>query len=157
MRIRKALPSDVRRLYLLEKGLFSEENFPLSRQSFYYHIRYNLLYVAQSDEGEIAGYVLALIRRKDAKIYSLGVALPYRGSQVAMQLMQTLSAQLQSLGFKRILLEVRTDNKGAVSLYKKLGFSVRKTIRAFYRDGCDAYVMEAEYADKKLSGSLQRA
>jgi ribosomal-protein-alanine N-acetyltransferase len=154
MTVRKALPSDVRKLYLLEQELFGAENFPLSRQSLYYHVRYNLLYLVQTQEGEIAGYALALVRRKHAKIYSLGVAQNFRGSKIALKLMERLMAELEALAFTRSVLEVRTDNKGALSLYARLGFSVTKRLTAFYRDGCDAYLMEAENVREELSGAL---
>ena len=154
MTLRKALSGDVRSLYMLEQTLFGTENFPLSKQSLYYHVRHNLLYVAQSDTGEIAGYVLALIRRKNAKIYSLGVAQNFRGLKIARRLMQAMMRELQALAFARSILEVRTDNPEAISLYKSLGFSVTKRLRAFYRDGCDAYLMEAENGRKELSEAL---
>lgn len=154
MTLRKALPGDLRGLYLLEQALFETENFPLSKQSLYYHLRHNLLYLAQSETGEIAGYVLALVRRKNAKIYSLGVAQNFRGNKLAQELMLLAMKELESLGFKRSLLEVRTDNQGAISLYKSLGFSVTKKLKAFYRDGCDAYLMEAKNDGEKLSGTL---
>lgn len=154
MKLRKALPGDVRSLYLLEQALFGAENFPLSKQSLYYHVRHNRLYVAQSETGEIAGYVLALVRRKNSKIYSLGVAQSFRGNKLAQELMALVMKELESLGFKRSLLEVRTDNPGAISLYKSLGFSVIKRLMAFYRDGCDAYLMEAENGREELSGTL---
>ncbi len=154
MKLKKALPCDVRGLYQLEQELFGAENFPLSKQSFYYHVRHNLLYIAQTDTGEIAGYVLALVRRKNAKIYSLGVALAFRGSKLALELMEHVMKELKALGFERSVLEVRTDNKGALSLYHRLGFSIIKRFKAFYRDGCDAYLMEAENDGEKLSRTL---
>lgn len=157
MTLRKALPGDVRGLYLLEQELFGAENFPLSKQSLYYHVRHNLLYIAQSDAGEIAGYVLALVRRNNAKIYSLGVAQSFRNKKLAQELMVRVMEELESLGFTSSILEVRTDNQGAISLYKNLGFSVTKRLGAFYRDGCDAYLMEAENGREELSATLQRA
>jgi len=38
-------------------------------------------------------------------------------------------------------LEVRGSNLPAVSLYRKMGFEVMRTIRGYYADGEDAYVM----------------
>ncbi|MDA3946140.1 MAG: GNAT family N-acetyltransferase [Helicobacteraceae bacterium] len=146
MKIRQALSSDCAKLYALENELFSMENFPLSRRSFYYHINHNLLYVAVTDDGDIAGYVLALVRRRDPKLYSLGVAKTYRGGGVAGMLMKRVFKELTSRGFKRTLLEVRCDNTRAIALYRTFGFSLIKELNAFYRDGCDAYLMEATHA-----------
>jgi len=60
--------------------------------------------------------------------------------------MRQILQQLATLGFKRILLEVRCDNTPAIALYRKFGFSVTKQLDTFYRDGCDAYLMEKEHA-----------
>ncbi len=82
MTIRRALGSDVKKLYELEKKLFSKENFPLSQSSIRYHIKNNLLYLSESD-GNIVGYILVLIKRKNAKLYSIGVDETHRGKKIA--------------------------------------------------------------------------
>lgn len=146
MKIRQALSSDTARLSALEKQLFTADNYPLSRRSFYYHIRNNLLLVAETDEAEIAGYTLALTRRRDAKLYSIGIAHDYRGQGIAGMLMKATLETLEQKDFKRIMLEVRCDNLEALALYKRFGFVVIKQLNAFYRDGCDAYLMEQQDA-----------
>jgi ribosomal-protein-alanine N-acetyltransferase len=140
MIIRKASSCDVLKLFALEQEIFTQENFPLSKASLSYHVKNNFVYVAEVD-GNIAGYILALVKRKSAKIYSLGVAPKYRGKKIASMLFKEAMAQLLSMDFKQILLEVRTDNPIAIALYKSVGFSIQKTVKAFYRDGCDAYIM----------------
>jgi ribosomal-protein-alanine N-acetyltransferase len=149
MIIRKADSRDVAKLYALEKELFAVENFPLSKGSFAYHVRNNMLYLAEVD-GNLAGYVLVLIKRNNAKLYSLGVGEAYRGKKIAESLLEQTSKKLMVLGFKRALLEVRIDNEVAIALYKRAGFSVVKRLKAFYRDGCDAYLMEMNYAGETL-------
>lgn len=149
MIIRKAKSTDVASLYALEGELFSHENFPLSRGSFSYHVANNMLYLAEID-AKIVGYVLVLVKRITPKLYSIGVKESYRGKKISQKLLEAVSRELLSLGFKHLLLEVRTDNEIAIALYKKIGFNIRKTIKAFYRDGCDAYLMELEYAGEKL-------
>ena len=149
MIIRKAKTSDVASLYALEQELFSHENYPLSKSSFAYHLRNNLLFVAEI-EGKIVGYVLVLIKRKNAKLYSIGVNKLYRGKKISQMLLKTISKELIYLEFSTLLLEVRIDNKTAISLYEKFGFSKAKILKTFYKDGCDAYLMELKYADKTL-------
>lgn len=141
MRIRKALQSDVKQLFLLEKKLFSKENFPLSKGSFRYHIKNSSLFVMQ--EGyDIVAYVLVLIKRKDAKLYSIGVDDSWRGQKIANRLLQKSIEELHKLGFVTLLLEVRVDNLEALALYQKIGFEIQKRLKAFYGDGCDAYLMK---------------
>lgn len=144
MIIRKAISDDVSKLFTLEQELFASENFPLSRGSFTYHVKNNLVYVAEID-GTIAGYALALVKRANAKLYSIGVSELFRGKKIAPKLLETIITQLSSMGFKKTVLEVRTDNNTAIALYKNFGFNIKKTAKAFYRDGCDAYIMELSY------------
>jgi ribosomal-protein-alanine N-acetyltransferase len=47
---------------------------------------------------------------------------------------------------KQAFLEVRVTNEPAISLYKKLGFEVSRTINGYYSDGEDAYVMTKKLA-----------
>ncbi len=143
MIIRKAVASDVAKLYKLEQELFTDKNFPLSKASFSYHIKNNLIYLAEID-GNIAGYALTLIKRRYAKIYSIGVSELYRGKKVALNLLEIVHGELLSVNFDKIVLEVRIDNERAITLYKNFGFTVKKELKAFYLDGCNAYLMELE-------------
>jgi len=45
---------------------------------------------------------------------------------------------------KQCFLEVRVTNMPAINLYRKLGFQITKTIKSYYMDGEDAYVMSRE-------------
>ncbi|OHE15812.1 MAG: hypothetical protein A2540_11500 [Sulfurimonas sp. RIFOXYD2_FULL_37_8] len=85
---------------------------------------------------------MVLIKRANAKLYSIGVGSSYRVMGIAKKLLETIYTELALLGFKRLFLEVRVDNDAAISLYKKMGFSVDKNLEAFYLDGCDAYLMK---------------
>lgn len=143
MRIRRALGSDAKKLYELEKRLFSKDNFPLSQGSIMYHLKNNLLYLSELD-GNIVGYVLVLIKRKSAKLYSIGVDETHRGKKIANELLESVFKELATLGFENILLEVRVDNYGAISLYKKRGFEIKKILKEFYGDGCNAYLMQLD-------------
>ncbi|MCX6076257.1 MAG: GNAT family N-acetyltransferase [Campylobacterales bacterium] len=143
MIIRKAVATDVAELYKLEQELFTDKNFPLSKGSFSYHIGSNLIYLAEID-GNIAGYALTLIKRRDAKIYSIGIRELYRGKKVALNLLKIVHREILSLNFEKTVLEVRIDNERAITLYKNFGFTVKKELKAFYLDGCNAYLMELE-------------
>ena len=45
-----------------------------------------------------------------------------------------------------LYLEVRCSNIEAVKLYENLGFSIIQRLKAYYRDGEDAYVMAIDFA-----------
>jgi len=147
MIIRKAQSKDASKLFALEQELFNIADYPLSKASFAYHIQNNMLYVAES-EGRILAYILVLIKRRKAKLYSIGVAQEHRGKKISLKLFDKIFKSLLMMEFKELLLEVRISNKVAISLYKQIGFGVLKTLKSFYRDGCDAYLMEISFTDE---------
>ncbi len=154
MSIRRAVTGDANALYVLERDLFDEANYPLSKKSFYYHIRRNLLLVAEDSSGEIVGYALALVGRRRVKLYSLGVAKSHRRGGVARMLLKSLLTQLQQEGLTHTVLEVRCDNLRAMALYEKAGFRIARRLEGFYRDGTDAFFMEIKDVAQTLQDTL---
>lgn len=136
----QAQKEDVSKLVSLENELFSAENYPLSRAMFRYHIAHNRLFIAQEGDA-IAGYILLLKRKGWVKIYSLGVLDSKRGLGIASKLLEKMFASLAP-DERRVMLEVRSDNLGAIALYEKHGFSKFKEIAHFYKDDCSAFVMQ---------------
>jgi ribosomal-protein-alanine N-acetyltransferase len=54
---------------------------------------------------------------------------------------EALHAMSMSYEAKSCFLEVRVSNDDAVGLYKRMGFEVERTVRGYYSDGEDAYIM----------------
>lgn len=143
---RSATLKDTTPLSKLEAQLFSAENYPISRRMFRYHIQRNRIIVAVDGSGKIIGYALALLRKRWAKLYSLGVLKEHRSEGIASTLLTQLSEQLKMQENERILLEVRVDNPNAIALYERHGFLPIRRTPGFYKDGCDALIMELAYA-----------
>lgn len=135
MTIQPANNKDINELANLETSIFDKLNFPISKASFRYHIKRNLI-LKYVDEGEILGYILVLTSFKIPRIYSLGVSLQARGKGVGSALLGDICSK-----FKNLRLEVRKDNIGAIKLYEKFEFKNKKLIRAYYDDGMDAIEM----------------
>ena len=114
-------------LVTLENELFSKDDFPLSRGSFFYHINKNDLFVFMH-EGEVAGYILWLKRKTYYRLYSLGVSRQFRGTGVAQAL---LTYALKLLKAPYYTLEVKTTNHSAITLYEKFGFTKQKILKSY--------------------------
>jgi ribosomal-protein-alanine N-acetyltransferase len=80
-----------------------------------------------------------LIRK--GHVVSIAVLPQYRRNGIAFMLINRAMEGMQFYKAKQCFLEVRVTNDIAISLYKKLGFEVTRTINAYYSDGEDAYVM----------------
>lgn len=125
--ISRAISKDVKELFKLEKSVFKADDFALSKRSFYYHIRQNLLLVAKKDD-EILGYILVFYRLKIPRIYSLAVSKKARNLGIGSLLLNDVLSN-----FATLRLEVKKSNKKAIKLYKKFGFKIIKKLPKYYK------------------------
>ncbi len=97
--------------------------------------------VAEAD-GEIVGFILGTVQRAyEARILALAVEPEWRRRGIASRLVNRFLETFERYGVKRITLEVRMSNQGALSLYEDLGFEKKGTLEGYYGDDEDAYVM----------------
>jgi len=98
-------------------------------------------YVSLEDQ-KICGYLLAQRVQGHVEILSLGIARTHQRRGHGSELLAMLIAD--SYDFK-LFLEVATDNKAALNLYRKNGFAEVGRRLEYYRRGCessDAVVMQ---------------
>lgn len=103
--------------------------------------------VAEVD-GIVVGHAgLTLFARRRAHVGSIGMSVDqaYQGQGVGTALLAALIDLADNwYNLRRLELEVYTDNEPGIRLYKRVGFAVEGTHRAYaYRDGewADAYSM----------------
>jgi len=142
--ITSATPDHMNALVGLENALFPKDHFPLSRGSFYYHIKRNDLFVYMHDN-ELVAYILWLKRKKYYRLYSLGVSPHVRGMGVAKELLKYSFEHLKASGYT---LEVKTTNQSAISLYGKFGFTRQKILKGYYPNNVDGYLMRKQDNDE---------
>jgi ribosomal-protein-alanine N-acetyltransferase len=131
MKIQKATKKDLRALFALESLVFLNEPFALSKASFSYHIKQNILFTLWEDD-VLAGYILWLKRKNYHRLYSLAVHPHFQGNSFASKLLEYSFEKLKDK--KLFSLEVRASNEKAISLYKKKGFTCKKLLKDFYPD-----------------------
>lgn len=100
---------------------------------------------------EIVGYIMGRIERglsnygfrltKKGHIVSVAVLHEYRKLGVGLDLVSKSLKAMGDYGANEFVLEVRESNVPAIGLYKKLGFENSKTLKGYYSDGEDAYLM----------------
>ncbi|MFW9795077.1 MAG: GNAT family N-acetyltransferase, partial [Candidatus Thorarchaeota archaeon] len=74
-------------------------------------------------------------------IVSVAVDYTQRNKGVGTALINAGMNGMIDYGASEFFLEVRKSNEEAVSVYEKLGYTVRRVLRGYYRDGEDAYLM----------------
>jgi ribosomal-protein-alanine N-acetyltransferase len=78
---------------------------------------------------------------KKGHIVSVAVLQALRNKGVGTALIEAGMKGMIDYGASEFFLEVRKTNEEAIGVYEKLGYSVRRVLRAYYRDGEDAYLM----------------
>jgi ribosomal-protein-alanine N-acetyltransferase len=129
MKIQKATKKDLRALFALESLVFLNEPFALSKASFSYHIKQNILFTLWEDD-VLAGYILWLRRKNYYRLYSLAIHPDFQGKSFASKL---LEYSFETLNDKeKFELEVRVSNTKAIKLYEKHSFTCKKILKEFY-------------------------
>lgn len=101
--------------------------------------------------GRIVGYGGIWVITEDAHVTTIGVHPDFQGRHFGEALLVTLLEDGVRSGAAWISLEVRLSNRSAQMLYRKYGFAVISTRKAYYKDNQeDALVMWAG----DLRGSL---
>lgn len=134
--ITQATLEDLNQLYDLEQEIFKNDAFALSKESIKYHIKRNLIFKIEIN-GVIAGYILWLNRKKYFRLYSLAISKKFQNQGLAKQL---LDYSFEHLKEKSFSLEVRISNIGAIKLYEKFGFKIKKILENYYETE-DGYLM----------------
>lgn len=129
--IRNATPADVLRLAELERECFAD---PWSEAGLEEALALTAGtgLVAEID-GVVQGYVLARTAADTAEILNLAVAPASRRKGIAMALLRQVLGTVEPMGVTEVFLEVRQSNRGALMLYRELGFRVAGMRRAYYR------------------------
>jgi ribosomal-protein-alanine N-acetyltransferase len=119
------------------------------------HERFPETFIVAEENGEIVGYIMCRIEIglsnfgfggfiKKGHIVSIAVMPQHRGKGIGQALVTKAMDGMRLYNAKQCFLEVRVTNTTAISLYKKLGFKITRTIHGYYSDGEDAYLMSRE-------------
>lgn len=146
--IHPALPKDIHQLVALENECFSSDR--ISRRSFrnFLNTRTAKILIAQQ-QTKILGCAVILFRKnsKNARIYSLVVHPNYRHRGIAAKLNQASEEIARKQNCTKLILEVRSDNRAAISFYQKHNYVLFGTYPNFYEDQTDALRMVKTLCD----------
>lgn len=134
--------SDVAELFTIENSVFNHADGLLSRRAFTYHIKKENLLLMCKNDGRIVGYILVFCPKNKtyARLYSLAVLSEFRKNSIANKLMCE-ALEMIDKKYKRMFLEVRKSNHGAISLYERFHFARVREIPEYYHDGESALKM----------------
>lgn len=98
--------------------------------------------IAETEDGELAGYAGLMAGVDTADIQTLAVLPAYRRQGVGRSLLHALIGEAARRRVADLLLEVRADNEPAIALYRAMGFEQIALRRGYYGNGeCDGLVL----------------
>ncbi len=108
-------------------------------------------------ERKLVGYIMCKIEYgfsnfkklgfvKKAHVVSVAVLPEHRKKGIGRALIEEAIAGVKLKKTDELYLEVRCSNNEAIRLYEKLNFVIKQRLRAYYRDGEDAYLMAIEFS-----------
>jgi ribosomal-protein-alanine N-acetyltransferase len=149
-KLRKFTPDDLQSVIRINRYCLPENYMDFFFMDL--HQRFPETFIVAEQDGKIVGYIMCrievglaslglggLIRK--GHVVSIAVLPKGRRKGVARTLMTEVMKGMRHYKAKLCYLEVRVTNEPGVALYKKLGFEVSRTLRGYYSDGEDAYVM----------------
>jgi len=168
VRLRRGRRSDLDALSALECEIFASHVFAghiLSRASFRRLLASPSAALILAEAGaksgaksgaqrQLAGYILVLYRANSgaARIYSIGVAAPFRRRGLARMLVQAAEKDAVARSRTAMRLEVRADERGTMALYESSGYRLVGRIPRYYSARVDALRLEKCLARNRASG-----
>ena len=149
-KLRKFVPDDLQSVMQINRVCLPE-----NYTNFFFidlHQRFPETFIVVEENGKVMGYIMCrievglsnygfggLIRK--GHVVSIAVLPESRRKGVAQAVINRALEGMQYYKAKQCFLEVRVTNEAGISLYKKLGFEITRTINGYYSDGEDAHVM----------------
>jgi len=145
---RQPMALDIPTLVLLDKEYFPYSPWsPAQFKEEFAGIPSTRFFELAISDNEIVGYAGVIAPGPDAvaDILTVTVIDGFRRQGIATRLITDIEGYCQSKGSSAIMLEVATDNSGAIALYENLGYSQISKRSNYYGSKKDAFVMQKEF------------
>ena len=123
--------SKLEELYKIEKNTNPS---PWSKENFYSSFEVGHKSLVCRKDKKIVGFIIFSIVNKECHLLSIAVVTEFQRSGAGSILVESMMKQSKVLGAKKVFLEVRSQNKKAISFYKKFNFET-DALRANYYTG----------------------
>ena len=148
--LRRFKPSDLDGVIRINRECLPENYTALFFINLYK--RFPGTFIVAEADGEIVGYIMCRIETgipsfkllgitKKGHVISIAVLPSHQGKGIGYALIREATQAMVNYNAKECYLEVRESNLSAIYLYKKLGFETARTLRNYYADGEDAFVL----------------
>ncbi|CDI06232.1 ribosomal protein S18-alanine N-acetyltransferase [Candidatus Nitrosotenuis uzonensis] len=113
-------------------------------------------FLVAEKNGKLVGYIMCKTEYgfsnfkklgfvKKGHVVSVAVLEEHRRFGLGRAIIEEAINGAKSKRCDELYLEVRCSNNDAVRLYEKIGFVIKQRLKAYYRDGEDAFLMAIEF------------
>jgi ribosomal-protein-alanine N-acetyltransferase len=141
-RIRTATLADLDALQFLEATYFGEDQFSRSQLRHLISKAHANTYVLLFNNAIVGS--ATMVWRKGSRLgrlYSIVVAREAQGRGLGAKLLRRCESDAAEQNCDRISLEVRSDNKSAITLYIRHGYEIVGSLPGYYADGSNGLKM----------------
>ena len=144
--IRHAIPADFESLLAIDVSSFPGGVAYDATELAYFINHEGAETIVMEAGGKIVAFLIMEIHRtrRSATIVTLDVCENDRRSGYGTQLLERSEEMLADYGVEVYDLQVDVTNTGAIAFYMKHGFSTVRTLRRYYANGNDAFLMVKE-------------
>lgn len=154
--VRRFEPSDLDGVIRINRECLPENYSTLFFMNLFK--RFPETFIVAEINREIVGYIMCRIETgipsfkvlgiaKKGHVISIAVLPEHHRKGIGNQLIKKATRAMVNYKAKECYLEVRESNLPAIQLYKKLGFEVVRSIRNYYADGENAFVMSLQFSN----------
>lgn len=144
--IRRASAADFNTLLEIDQASFPSGVSYDALELSYFMNRSCAETIVLEEDGQIVAFLVLEVHRtrRSGTIVTLDVRQAYRRKGYATRLLNRSEDILSDFGVEAYDLQVDVTNHGAIRFYKKHGFETVRTLRRYYANGNDAYLMVKE-------------
>lgn len=141
--IREYRHSDFNALCAIDRMCFSESIAYSPEEMILGLTQPGAFALVAEENGHLGAFALfCLERRHLGHVITIDVLPEFRRLGLGRRLMALGEERLKNHGVSRLVLEVDVCNEQAIAFYERLGFAMRRRLRAYYSNGADALLME---------------
>ena len=141
--IRHAVTADFNSLLAIDQASFTGGVAYDAAELSYFMYRDGAETLVLEEDGKVVAFVILEVHptRRSATIITLDVLKTYRRNGYGSRLLSRAEDILLEYGVETYDLQVDITNRAALDFYKKHGFEMVSTLRHYYANGNDAYLM----------------
>ena len=131
---------DIAAVHVIEASVFSTD--PWSVEQFWSELAQPTRhYIVATIDGAIVGYAGSFVLSPEADVQTIAVSADQQGQGIGTLLLSALIDHAAQAQAAQLILEVRSDNTGAIGMYQRFGFERISARPNYYAPDVDALIM----------------